>query len=148
MTPSWTLRRLQTVDDDQIDGLASVLIDCVEGGASVSFMHPLTRERAVAFWRRVAEGVAAGERALLIVEVEFPPRARVAFETGARDVRIQQQVWVLQGTIDVTVGAERHRLRDGDCLAMQLDRPTMFHNPTRRAARYAVVIASETPTKR
>jgi hypothetical protein len=31
---------------------------------------------------------------------------------------------------------------------MQLDRPTMFHNPTRRAARYAVVIASETLARR
>jgi hypothetical protein len=39
-------------------------------------------------------------------------------------------------------------LREGDCLAMQLDRPTMFHNPTRKRARYAVVIASDTPSKR
>ena len=52
----------------QIDALADVLIDCVDGGASVSFMHPLTRERATAFWRRVADGVAAGERALLVAE--------------------------------------------------------------------------------
>ena len=63
-------QRLHSLDEAQIDGLADVLIDCVEGDASVSFMHPLTRERAVAFWRRVAEGVAAGERALLIVEDE------------------------------------------------------------------------------
>ena len=68
MNPTWALRRLHTVDDAQIDGLADVLIDCVEGGASVSFMHPLPRERAVAFWRRVGQGVAAGERALLIAE--------------------------------------------------------------------------------
>src|SRR5204862_7730663 len=67
-TPAWSPRRLHAVDDAQIDGLADVLIDCVEGGASVSFMHPLTRERAVAFWRRVAQGVASGERALLIAE--------------------------------------------------------------------------------
>ena len=67
-TPAWSLRRLQTVDDAQIDGLADVLIDCVAGGASVSFMHPLSRECAAGFWRRVAAGVAAGERALLIAE--------------------------------------------------------------------------------
>ena len=65
---TWTLRRLHAVDDAQIEGLAEVLIDCVEGGASVSFMHPLSRERAVAFWRRVADGVATGARALMIVE--------------------------------------------------------------------------------
>jgi GNAT superfamily N-acetyltransferase len=67
-TTPWSLRRLHAVDDRQIDGLADVLIDCVEGGASVSFMHPLSRERAAAFWRRVAQGVTAGERALVVAE--------------------------------------------------------------------------------
>jgi GNAT superfamily N-acetyltransferase len=67
-TPAWSVRRLHAVDDAQIAALAGVLIDCVEGGASVSFMHPLSRDRAVAFWRRVAQGVAAGERALLVAE--------------------------------------------------------------------------------
>jgi GNAT superfamily N-acetyltransferase len=46
--------------------LAEVLIDCVEGGASVSFILPLPRDKAIAFWRRVAEGVAHGRRALLV----------------------------------------------------------------------------------
>jgi transcriptional regulator with XRE-family HTH domain len=83
-----------------------------------------------------------------IVEVHFPPHGRVAFETGGRDTRVHQQVWVLEGAIDITLGDERHRLREGDCLAMQLDRPTMFHNPTRNAVRYAVVIASDTSSRR
>ena len=68
MTHTWSIRHLHTLDAAQIDGLADVLIDCVEGGASVSFMHPLTRDRAVAFWRRVADGVAAGQRAVLAAE--------------------------------------------------------------------------------
>jgi GNAT superfamily N-acetyltransferase len=59
---------LHSLDGSSIDGLADVLIDCVEGGASVSFMHPLTRDRALAFWRRVAQGVVRGERALLVAE--------------------------------------------------------------------------------
>ncbi len=67
-TSPWTVRRLETVDDAQVDDLADLLIDCVEGGASVSFMLPITRERALAFWRKVARGVAAGERALLVAE--------------------------------------------------------------------------------
>jgi GNAT superfamily N-acetyltransferase len=66
--PVWSLRRLYAVDDSLVEGLADVLIDCVEGGASVSFLYPLRRDRAVAFWRRVAQGVAAGERALLVAE--------------------------------------------------------------------------------
>lgn len=50
----------------QVDALAQVLVDCVEGGASVSFMWPLPMAKAQAFWRGVADGVARGERALLL----------------------------------------------------------------------------------
>ena len=60
--------RLISVTDIQIKALAEVLIDCVAGGASVSFMHPLSQEKAVAFWRGVAEGVEQGERVLLVAE--------------------------------------------------------------------------------
>ncbi len=62
------MRRLHALEEANLEALADVLMDCVEGGASVSFMHPLSRTRAVAFWRRVAQGVAAGERALLVAE--------------------------------------------------------------------------------
>jgi GNAT superfamily N-acetyltransferase len=55
-------------DEALVASLADLLIDCVEGGASVSFMRPLTRDRAVAFWRRVGEDVGAGRRALLVAE--------------------------------------------------------------------------------
>lgn len=68
MTTAWSPRRLFALNDAEIDGLANVLIDCVEGGASVSFMHPLPRDRAVAFWRAVAQSVAAGERALVVAD--------------------------------------------------------------------------------
>ena len=53
-----------------VDALADVLIDCVEGGASVSFMLPLPRAKALAFWRGVTEAVTRGERALLVAELE------------------------------------------------------------------------------
>jgi GNAT superfamily N-acetyltransferase len=62
------IRRLQTLSEAQLRALSELLIDCVEGGASVSFMDPLPPARATAFWREVAEGVARGERALLIAE--------------------------------------------------------------------------------
>jgi GNAT superfamily N-acetyltransferase len=64
----WSIRQIRQLDQTHIEGLADVLIDCVEGGASVSFMLPLSRDRALAFWRKVAEGVVAGERALLVAE--------------------------------------------------------------------------------
>ena len=65
-TQRTSIRRLTSVTDTQIQALADVLIDCVEGGASVSFMLPLAREKALAFWRDVAAGVARGERALMV----------------------------------------------------------------------------------
>jgi GNAT superfamily N-acetyltransferase len=63
-----SVRRLAFLTEAQLAQLADVLIDCVAGGASVSFMHPLSPEKALAFWRGVAVGVAAGERALLVAE--------------------------------------------------------------------------------
>jgi GNAT superfamily N-acetyltransferase len=64
------IRRLTAVGDADLDGLADVLVDCVAGGASVSFMLPLTRERARAFWAGVAADVARGDRALLVADDE------------------------------------------------------------------------------
>ena len=69
MSPaSWSVRRLDAVDAAQIDELADLLIDCVEGGASVSFMHPLSPAKAVAFWQGIASDVRRGARALLVAE--------------------------------------------------------------------------------
>ncbi len=62
------VRRVDALDDALIGGLAAVLVDCVEGGASVSFMLPLSLARAAEFWQRTAAAVAAGERALFVAE--------------------------------------------------------------------------------
>jgi len=62
------VRRLMSVSEDQVHELAQVLLDCVEGGASVGFMQPLTLHKALTFWQRVADGVARGDRALLVAE--------------------------------------------------------------------------------
>lgn len=62
------VRRLRRVNPEHIRGLARVLVDCVEGGASVSFMLPLTPAKAEAFWRHVAEDVDRGARALFVAE--------------------------------------------------------------------------------
>src|SRR5438105_10385313 len=62
------VRRLDPVNPQQIQSLAELLIDRVEGGASVSFMHPLPMTKALDFWNRIADDVEAGARALLIAE--------------------------------------------------------------------------------
>ena len=60
------VRRLSALHNPEIEQLADVLVDCVEGGASVSFMLPLDRARAADFWRRLADDVAGGRRALFV----------------------------------------------------------------------------------
>jgi transcriptional regulator with XRE-family HTH domain len=83
-----------------------------------------------------------------IVEVLFPPEGRVAYETVERDTRLDEQIWVLEGAIDVTAGGEHHRLGEGDCLALVVDGPVVFHNPHGVPARYAVVLADLTAVRR
>lgn len=131
------------------------LFDAASTGAAPAANGPIARRADQPQWRDPASGYlrrnvspAGAAQPTQIVEVHFPARRRVAFETGARDIRIHQQVWVLKGAIDITCGAERHRLREGDCLAMRLDRPTMFYNPTRKTSRYAVVTTSENSGRR
>ena len=114
---------------------------------------PLSRRADQPEWRDPGSGYVrrnvsppGTSQPMRIVDVRFPAGARVAFDNAPRNATeppAHQQVWVLQGSMDVTVGDERHRLRAGDCLAMRLDRPVVFHNPTRKSARYAVVIETE-----
>ena len=62
------IRCLQIIDDREIHGLSDVLIDCVEGGASVSFLLPLSRAKAEAYWQSMSASVARGERVVLAAE--------------------------------------------------------------------------------
>jgi GNAT superfamily N-acetyltransferase len=66
----FTVRRLNQLTSREFGGLCDVLIDCVAGGASVSFMHPMTLSKAADFWRGVAASMAKGERALVVAEDE------------------------------------------------------------------------------
>ncbi|SAK58961.1 N-acetyltransferase GCN5 [Caballeronia pedi] len=69
MNENVTVRRIGANEvAGYVESLADVLIDCVEGGASVSFMLPISRATAVAFWTGVAHGVARDERILLVAE--------------------------------------------------------------------------------
>lgn len=111
---------------------------------------PVSRRADQLQWRDPASGYlrrnvspSGYDSPIQIVEVDFPPGARVAYETGPRHPRMYQQVWMLEGRIELRLGEQRHLLDAGDCMAMQLDRPLSFHNPTRKPARYAVVLCSE-----
>lgn len=77
-----------------------------------------------------------------LAEVTFPPGETVAFEHAVRNVVTHQQVWMLEGEMQITVGETAWHLRAGDCLAMVLGQRIAFHNPTRKPARYAVALTT------
>jgi len=123
----------------------ATLFDGVSASAS-----PVSRGEDRTRWRDPQSGYvrrnispARVASPIQIVEIVLPAGARVAYETGARDVSIHQQIWVQEGTIEVTLGSVTYRLAEDDCLAMQLNEPTAYRNRTRKAARYIVIIATE-----
>lgn len=123
----------------------AALFDEASGAAS-----PVSRREDRTPWRDPQSGYvrrnispAGFPSPIQLVEVVLPAGARVAYETGARDVSLHQQIWVQEGSLEVTLGSVTYRLAEDDCLAMQLDEPTGFRNRTRKPARYIVIIAGE-----
>jgi transcriptional regulator with XRE-family HTH domain len=80
-----------------------------------------------------------------LVEVVLPPGARVAYDTppAPRAAAIGQQIWILEGRLELSVGEATHHLDTGDCLAMRLDVPVTFRNTAARETRYVVALAAE-----
>src|SRR5262245_45291186 len=95
------IRRLYTLGDREIAALSDVLIDCVEGGASVSFMLPMSRAKAEAFWRRVGASVGRGECILLAAE---------------------DAVGAIVGTVQVSLGQPENQPHRGDLAKMLVHR--------------------------
>src|SRR5689334_472340 len=60
--------RRATADQATIEALVDVTVDCVEGGASIGFMMPLSRSRAVEFWQKALSSASRGERIVLVAE--------------------------------------------------------------------------------
>ena len=100
---TFVVRRLSAREAAERTGdLAAVLLDCVHGGASVSFMSPLSAEKAHGFWRRVAEDVASGDRILLVAE-----------EPGSG---------AIVGTVQVVVGLPENQPHRADVAKMLVHR--------------------------
>jgi transcriptional regulator with XRE-family HTH domain len=120
----------------------SSLFEAPQAGAA----SPLARREAQPEWRDPASGYLRRnlsppgfESPIQMVEVTFPPGGHVTYDNALR-ADVHQQVWVIEGVIDVSVGPHTHRLFEGDCLAMRLDAPTAYRNPSRKRARYVVVL--------
>ena len=110
--------------------------------------QPLWQDPASGYVRRRLSPPAPSP--LQLVEVVFPAGQRVALDSAVHDADIHQQVWLIEGAMELTVGTTTWQLQAGDCLAMRLSQPIVFHNPTRQDARYLVALATRPflPTRR
>jgi transcriptional regulator with XRE-family HTH domain len=109
---------------------------------------PVSRAAEQATWRDPATGYVrrnltppGAPSRMRLTHVELPAGARVAFDLPWSERRLDQQVALIEGALDMTVGAATHRLSAGDCLHMTLDEPAAFHNPGETPARYIVAVA-------
>lgn len=124
------------------------LFEATPGAAAGAEPSPLARVAEQPVWADPTSGyvrrnVSPPARSpIQLVDVIFPPGQRIAYETSAREADVHQQVWMIDGTMELAVGDAHWRLAAGDCLAMRLDRPIVFHNPGRKPARYLVALAT------
>ncbi|ADG18742.1 helix-turn-helix domain-containing protein [Paraburkholderia atlantica] len=117
-------------------------------GTPAAEPSPVSRAAEQPVWTDPSSGYVrrhlspTARSAIQLVEVNFPAGQRVSYETGARDADIHQQVWMLEGSMEITIGDTSWRLNTGDCLAMRLDSPIVFRNSTRKRARYLVALST------
>lgn len=135
---------------DRLAGGLGVTLASLFAETSREDASPLARRAEQRVWQDPATGYvrrnlsAPGHPSPIeLVEVSLPAGARVAYDTGPRTVGVKQQVWLIDGMIDLTVGPDTHRLESGDCLSMHIDQLIVFHNPTDRPARYLVALATD-----
>lgn len=120
-----------------------------QGGDGDTAPSPLSRAADQPVWTDPVTGYVrrnlspAARSPIQLVEVLFPAGQRVAFDTSTRDADIQQQVWMIDGAMEITVGDLHWRLESGDCLAMRLDSPVAFYNPGAEPARYLVALVTQ-----
>lgn len=125
--------------------LASLFEDpTVSEGAS----SPIARVAEQPVWTDPASGYVrrnvspAAPSPVQLVDVVFPAGQRVAYEAVARDNEVHQQVWMIDGALEISVGDVVWQLAAGDCLAMRLDEPIVYRNPGTTAARYLVALVT------
>jgi transcriptional regulator with XRE-family HTH domain len=139
-----------TVLDKLAAGLGVTLASLFEDSAAqAAEPSPLARVAEQPVWTDPSSGYVrrnvspAVRSPLQLVDVVFPAGQRVSYDSAPRETDIQQQVWMIDGAMEVSVGERTWRLEPGDCLAMRLDQPIVYRNPTRKPARYLVALVTQ-----
>ncbi|TFW29074.1 helix-turn-helix domain-containing protein [Duganella callida] len=109
---------------------------------------PLSTRERQPVWTDPASGYTrrqlspAVRSPMQLVEVEFPPGRRVAYEQARNESDIYQQLWLLEGAIVVTAGTQQWRLQPGDCLALREGPDISYENPGATPARYLISLVT------
>ena len=120
-----------------------------EEPASSAEPQPLARAAQQQCWQDPATGYVrrhlspSGYAAPLeLVEVVFPPGQSVAFDNALRSEPLHQQLWLLEGCMQISLGEQHWQLEQGDCLAMALNQTIVFANTSRKPARYLLALTA------
>lgn len=132
------------------NGLGVPLTQLFDSPPNTQSPQPMVRRTQQAEWKDPETGYIRRQVSppnwkspFQIVEIEFPAQSRVTYETSANSKVVLQQIWVIEGQIDIQLGENFYALQEGDCLAMQLDQPIIYSNPSSKAARYILVVCNE-----
>jgi transcriptional regulator with XRE-family HTH domain len=138
-----------TVLDKLAAGLGVTLASLFEDAkAPAAEPSPVARVADQPLWTDPASGYVrrnlspAMRSPIQLVDVIFPAGRRVAYDAAVREVETHQQVWMIDGVMELEVGGAQWRLDAGDCLAMRLAGPIVYRNPTRQPARYLVALVT------
>lgn len=132
--------------DKLANGLGVSLASLFSANETPHTFNPLVRHAEQPIWqdpesgyirrRLTPQGWASSTQ---LVEVLFPAHARVTYDVMQRNHMIQQQIWVIEGQLEIQLGTQSYQLQQGDCLAIQLDHPIIFDNSTVHPCRYVLV---------
>ncbi|AVZ05070.1 MULTISPECIES: helix-turn-helix domain-containing protein [Acinetobacter] len=132
------------------NGLGVPLTQLFDSPQNTQSPQPMVRRTQQAEWKDPETGYIRRQVSppnwkspFQIVEIEFPAQSRVTYETSTNSKVVLQQIWVIEGQIDIQLGENFYALQEGDCLAMQLDQPIIYSNPSSKAARYILVVCNE-----
>lgn len=132
------------------NGLGVPLTQLFDSPQNTQSPQPMVRRTQQAEWKDPETGYIRRQVSppnwkspFQIVEIEFPAQSRVTYETSTNSKVVLQQIWVIEGQIVIQLGENFYALQEGDCLAMQLDQPIIYSNPSSKAARYILVVCNE-----
>lgn len=142
-----------TVLNKLADALGVTLPALFSQEAQTPSWLPLSRRSEQSIWtdpdsgyvRRHLSPQGSGS-AIELVEVSFPPGETVTFENVIRSIVTHQQIWLMEGQMQITTDQQVWQLHTGDCLALTLGSRIIFHNPAAQVARYLLALTTHTST--